>query len=113
MDETTGARKAPVVFEGYELPPTMTAEDIQAILGGTVSRRTVVRWCKKRIIRATKVGKTWFVRGSHFVEDWEAIERAIPRAARTHAMQRTAKGSIRPSISRLTVTPLGIAEVRS
>lgn len=92
----TQSTSRPVVFEGYELPALMTVEDIQAIFGGIVERRTVVRWCKRGLFRGTKLGKTWVIPASTFVEDWTALKSGPPQARRAGWTPRT---QARPSDS--------------
>ncbi len=78
-----------IVFEGYDLPAFLTAEDIHALLGGIVARRTVVRWFASGQLKGFRPGRRWVIRASQFVSDWEALERSTPglRGARVTILE--------------------------
>lgn len=100
MDAKTEEKTAPVTFEGYELPPFMTVDDVQALLGGVVRRRTVVRWCQRGLLRATKAGKAWVIRASQLVEDWQNLERGAPAVRQARATGALA-GPVRSRLVRV------------
>lgn len=74
MSETGQATR----FEGYDLPAFLTAQDIHTLLGGIVARRTVVRWFATGQLKGFRPGRSWVIRATQFVSDWEALERSTP-----------------------------------